>query len=346
MHHPDRRRSLHVLTRLGAACLAGPLAAQAQPTQPPARLPSASAAAHFPQRALRLFNPFPVGGGPDGVSRLIAQKLGAAYQVPVVVDNRPGANGFLAIEAFRAASAPARDGHELIVLDLVHLAAYPWLFKRLPYDPERDFTPLLPLFRTHFFIAVGRHSPHHTLADLLAEAQRARLTYGSWAVGSPAHLGAAMLAEQTGTRMDHIVYKETAQLYADVANGTLSFALGTLATMRALVDGDRLRLLAVCASQRLGAHPQVPTVAEAGGPAGFTVAGINLLAGPAGLPPAVADQLWRDVGRSLQGPDVDAKFNAFGYEPFAMPRAELPAYLQAQRLTHQRLVRAANITPL
>ena len=82
------------------------------------------------------------------------------------------------------------------------------------------------------------------------------------------------------------------------------------------------------------------------GPAGFTVAGINLLAGPAGLPPTVADQLWRDVGRSLQGPDVDAKFNAFGYEPFAMPRAELPAYLQAQRLAHQRLVRAANITPL
>jgi tripartite-type tricarboxylate transporter receptor subunit TctC len=334
----DRRQRLRTLARWGAAAsLGGVLGA---PLIVPAR-----ADVPFPRRAMRIWNPFPVGGGPDGLSRLVANDLALRYSVPVVVENRPGANGFLAIEAFRQG---ARDGHDLIVLDLVHLAAYPWMFKRLPYDPQLDFTPILPLFRTHFFVAVGKDSPHQTLADLLADARERPegVAYGSWAVGSPAHLGAAMLAEQTRTRMRHIVYKETAQLYTDVANGTLDFALGTIATTRALADAGRLRFLAVAAPARLATHPQVPTVAQAGGPAGFEVAGINLLAGPGGMAEATADQLWRDVGAGLRGPEADAKLKAFGYEPFPMPRAEMPAYLRAQRAHYQRLVRVANIEPM
>jgi tripartite-type tricarboxylate transporter receptor subunit TctC len=304
----------------------------------------ANTAKRFPSKPMRIFNPFPVGGGPDGVSRLIASKLADAYQQPVLVENRPGANGFLAIEAFRQG---ARDGHDLMVLDLVHLTAYRWLFKHLPYDPQRDFTPLLPTFRTHFFIVVGKDSPHQHLSELLAAArQPGAVTYGSWAVGSPAHLGGAMLAAQTRTDMRHIVYKETAQLYTDVANGTLSFALGTLATTRSLLDGGRLRLLAVAAPKRLPTHPNVPTVAQAGGPANFEMAGINLMVAPPGLPAQRADQLWRDVGQALQGPDVDAKFTAFGYEHFSLPRAAMPRYLAEQAVFQQQLVKAADITPM
>ena len=294
---------------------------------------------------MRIFNPFPVGGGPDGVSRLVANKLSLAYSVPVVVENRPGANGFLAIEAFRNG---ARDGHDLMVLDLVHLAAYPWLFKRLPYDPQRDFTALLPLFRTHFFVVVGKDSPHQSLADLLADA-RARpeaVTYGSWAIGSPAHLGAAMLAEQAHAPMRHVVYKETSQLYTDVANGTLSFALGTLATTRSLLDGGRMRLLAVAAPKRVASNAAVPTVSESAGLAKFEVSGVNVLVAPPTVSGKVADRLWQTVRQGMQGPDVDAKFAAFGYEPFPMRRADMASYLAQQRIYHQRLVRAANIAPM
>ena len=293
---------------------------------------------------MRIFNPFPVGGGPDGVSRLIASKLSESYKQSVIVENRPGANGFLAIEAFRQG---ARDGHDLMVLDLVHLTAYRWLFKHLPYDPQRDFTPLLPTFRTHFFVVVGKDSPYQSLSDLLTAARQTdAVTYGSWAVGSPAHLGAAMLAAQTHTDMRHIVYKETAQLYADVANGTLSFALGTLATTRSLLDGGRLRLLAVAAPKRLASHADVPTVAQAGGPPHFEMAGINLVVAPAGLPAQRAEQLWRDIHQALQGPDVDAKFAAFGYEHFTLPYAAMPRYLADQSVFQQKLVKAAGITPM
>ena len=326
-----RRRSLQFLSSIGVF---PPIFSEA----------SVDTAKRFPSKPMRIFNPFPVGGGPDGVSRLIASKLGERYKQPVVVENRPGANGFLAIDAFRHG---ARDGHDLLVLDLVHLTAYRWLFKQLPYDPQRDFTPLMPTFRTHFFVVVGSNSPHQTLGDLLAAARQiGGITYGSWAVGSPAHLGAAMLASQTNTDMRHIVYKETAQLYTDVANGTLGFALGTLATTRSLLDGGRLRLLAVAAPKRLASHPQVPTVAQAGGPANFEMAGINLLVAPAGLPAQRADQLWRDASLALQGPDVDAKFAAFGYEHFTLPRAAMPRYLADQAAFQQKLVKAADISPM
>lgn len=326
-----RRRALQVITSIGAL---PPVFSEA----------SIDTAKHFPSKPMRVINPFPVGGGPDGISRLLASKLSERYKQPVVVENRPGANGFLAIDAFRHG---ARDGHDLLVLDLVHLTAYRWLFKQLPYDPQRDFTPLLPIFRTHFFVVVGKDSPHATLGDLLAAGRETGgLTYGSWAVGSPAHLGAAMLAVQTQTDMRHIVYKETAQLYTDVANGTLSFALGTLATARALLEGGRLRLLAVAAPKRLATHPQVPTVAQAGGPANFEMAGINLLVAPAGLPAQRADQLWQDLSQALQGPDVDAKFAAFGYEPFPMARAAMPGYLAEQAAFQQKLVKAAGISPM
>jgi hypothetical protein len=190
--------------------------------------PSFAQSDKWPTKSSRIINPFPVGGGPDGLSRLVADKLGRAWGQPVVVENRPGGNGFIAINEFKRG---ATDGTDMIQLDNVHIAAYPHLFKKLPYDLNKDFEILMPLFRNYFFVCVPVNSPYKTIGDLIADAKAhpGKLNYGSWSVGNPVHLGSALLENQTGTKMEHVIYKETSQLYQGVANGELTFALGSWA---------------------------------------------------------------------------------------------------------------------
>ena len=200
----------------------------------------------FPTKPVRIITPFPVGSGPEGVARLVADKLSKTWGQPVTVENRPGGNGFIAIDAFKRG---ATDGTDLIQLDNVHLTAYPHLFKKLPYDPVKDFEPLTPLFKAFFFTTVAVNSKYKTMADLIADARAnpGKLNYGSWSVGNPVHLGTARLEIATGTDMQHVIYKETSQLYTSVATGDLNFALGSNATAGALHRAGRIRFLAVAA---------------------------------------------------------------------------------------------------
>jgi len=119
----------------------------------------------FPTKPVRIITPFPVGSGPEGVARLVADKLAKAWGQPVTVENRPGGNGFIAIDAFKRG---ATDGTDLIQLDNVHLTAYPHLFKKLPYEAKTDFDVLLPLFKTYFFFTTAADSKYKTMSDLVA----------------------------------------------------------------------------------------------------------------------------------------------------------------------------------
>ena len=212
-------------------------------------VPQFASAQAFPSKPVRIITPFPVGGGPDGVARLVADKLSKSWGQPVVVENRPGGNGFIAIDAFKRG---AKDGHDLIVLDNVHLAAYPSLFKKLPYDTAKDFDTLLPLFKTHFFFTVGTGSKYKTVADIVADAKArpGKLNYGSWSVGNPVHLGSELFESATGTQMEHVIFKETTQLYTSVSTGEIDFALGSAATAGPLYRAGKLRLLAFAGPQR------------------------------------------------------------------------------------------------
>ncbi len=225
----------------------------------------AAQAADWPTKPVRILTPFPPGAGPETVTRMLAEKLGKMWGKPVIVENRPGGNGFIAIDAFKRGD---KDGYDLIQLDNVHLSAYPSLFKKLPYDPQKDFELVAPLFKAAFFFTVPTNSPYKTVADLVADAKAkpGKLNYGSWSVGNPVHLGSALFETLTGTQMEHVIYKETSQLYLGVANGELAFALGSSGTSGALQRGGRIRYLAVAGPKRLPAFPDVPTAAEAGGP--------------------------------------------------------------------------------
>ena len=308
-------------------------------------LPSLSQAqaVNFPTKPVRIITPFPVGGGPDGVARLVADKLSRAWGQPVVVENRPGGNGFIAIDAFKRG---AKDGHDLIQLDFVHVTAYQSLFKKLPYDADKDFDTLLPLFKTYFYFTVAQDSPYKKIGDLIADAKAkpGKLNYGTWAIGTPVHLGSELFDTVAGTQMQNVLYKETTQLYTAVATGELAYALGTSATAGPLQRAGKLRYLAVAAPKRLAGNPDVPTVTEAGGPANFEVSGWNAIGVPKGLPPAVADKIKHDIEKALAEPDVKDKFLSFGYEPFVQTREQLASYIQAETKRYAEIIKKANIS--
>nr|WP_260602501.1 tripartite tricarboxylate transporter substrate binding protein [Variovorax sp. MHTC-1] len=309
-----------------------------------ALLPAAAGAQQqFPSKPVRIITPFPVGGGPDGVARLVADKLSRAWGQPVVVENRPGGNGFIAIDAWKRG---AKDGHDLLVLDNVHLAAYPALFKKLPYDPAKDFDALLPLFKAYFFFTVPANSKYKTVGDLIADAKAnpGKLNYGSWSVGNPVHLGSELFESATGTQMEHVIYKETTQLYTSVSTGELAFALGTSATAGPLQRAGKLRFLAAAAPQRVAAFPDVPTVAESGGPKGFEVTGWNAIAVPQGLPAAVTDKIKRDIEKGLAEADVQEKFKSFGYEPFPTTREQFNQFVQSETRRFGEVIKKANVS--
>jgi tripartite-type tricarboxylate transporter receptor subunit TctC len=297
----------------------------------------------FPTKPVRILTPFPVGSGPEGVLRLVADKLSRTWGKPVVVENKPGGNGFIAIDTFKRG---ATDGHDLIQLDSVHLSAYPHLFKKLPYDIKADFEPLAPLFKTYFFVTVATDSKYKKVADLIADAKAhpGQLNYGSWSVGNPVHLGSALFESVTGTDMQHVIYKETSMLYTGVANRELSFALGSNATAGAMYRAGKLQYLAVAAPKRVSAFPNVPTVGESGGPAGFEVSGWTTIAAPRGLPKAVTDKIQRDIEKALAEPDVREKFASFAYEPFTLTREQLNAYIQAESTRFGGIIKKAQVS--
>lgn len=315
-------------------------AAAALATTAVSLLPGLAQAQDFPTKPVRITTPFPAGAGPEAVLRVLAEKLQRKWGKPVIIENKPGANGFIAIDAWKRANP---DGHELIQLDNVHLVAYPHLFKKLPYDAAKDFDPLLPLFRTYFFVTVPTNSKYKTVGDIVADAKAhpGALNYGSWSVGNPVHLGSALLEASTGTEMQHVIYKETAMLYTGVANGELNFALGSLATAGPLQRSGKLKFIAVTGPKRHPAFPDVPTVSESGGPRGYEVTGWTTIAAPKGLPKAVADKIQKDIADALAEPDIKERYATFGYELFPATREQFNQQIAQQSALYADVVRRA-----
>ena len=296
----------------------------------------------WPTKPVRILTPFPPGAGPEAVVRVVAEKLSRTWGQPVIVENRPGANGFLAIDAFKRGD---KAGYDLIQVDNV-LSAYPSLFKKLPYDPQKDFEVIAPFFKGSFFFAVAANSPYKTVADLIADAKArpGKLNYGSWSIGNPVHLGSELFESMTGTQMEHVVYKETSMLYAGVANGELAFALGTSASSGALQRAGRIRYLAVAGPKRLPAYPDVPTITESGGPAGFDVLGWTALAAPKGVNPAVIEKIRRDFDKALAEPDIAQRYGTFGYELFPTTPEQFSSFVKGESARFSEVIRKANVS--
>jgi tripartite-type tricarboxylate transporter receptor subunit TctC len=297
----------------------------------------------YPAKSVRIVTPFPAGSGPDAVLRVVGDKLGKLWNQQVVIDNRPGGNGFIALEA--AKRMPA-DGYTLVQADDAHVAMLPHLYKNIPYDATKDFDPVATLFRTYFFVVVPADSPWKDMKDLVAAAKEkpGQLTYGSWSVGSPGHVGAAMLEAATDTKMTHVPYKEMSQLYASVGNREIGWSFGSIASSGPMYRAGKVRYLAVAAPKRIAGFDAIPTMAEAGGPPELEVKAWVALFAPRGAPPAIVDKVNEDVRKVLADPEVREKFAGFGFEPYPSPPAEITANIASDSLRYGEVVKRAKIS--
>ena len=303
----------------------------------------AFAQADYPNKQVTLVTAFAPGSGPDATLRLVAEKLGKLWNQRVQVENKPGGGGFIAMDAARRA---APDGYTLLQLDSDHLAAVPHLYKQRGAEAVKSFEPVASIFRTTFLVAVPTDSKFKTLADIVAAAKAApgKVSYGSWGVGSPGHLGGTLLEMQTGIDMQHIPYREVSQLFMSVGAGDVSWSLGTLPSSSGAYKAGKLRYIAVASNKRLPQVPEVPTAAEAGGPKDFDVNAFVVLVAPKGMAPALRTKINADMAKVLTDPELKARFDTFAFEPIAWSPEEIGRNAEAKSKVYEQLVKKANIS--
>jgi len=297
----------------------------------------------YPARPVTLVTPFAAGSGPDAVLRLVADKLGRQWNQRVIIDNKPGGGGFIAIDAARRAAA---DGYTLLQLDSEHLAALPYLYRQRNFKTLETFEPLAALFRTPFMIAVSSESKLKNVRELVAEAksESGKLSYGSWGVGSPGHLGGAQLESLTGTTMQHVPYREVSQLYTSVATGELAWAFASIPSSQGPYKAGKLKYIAIAAPKRIAQLPEVPTVAESGGPAQLDVNSFVVIVAPKGVPAALKAKINADVAKAVKDPEVAARFDTFAFEPLAWSPEEVLKQAEAKSRIYEALIKRANIS--
>ncbi|MFD0667613.1 Bug family tripartite tricarboxylate transporter substrate binding protein [Ramlibacter sp. MAHUQ-53] len=319
------------LAAAGLALLGAGTAAQAQ------------ADASFPSRPVTLVTPFAAGSGPDAVLRQVSDKLSKLWGQPITIANRPGGGGFIAIESVRRVPA---DGYTLLQLDSEHLAALPLLYKSKNFVTLDHFDPVVSLFRTPFLVAVATDSKVKDMKDLVAAAKAApgKTSYGSWGIGSPGHLGGEELELRTQAEMAHVAFREVSQLYTSVGAGDVQWAFGSIPSSAGVFKAGKIRYIAVAAPRRIPQMPDVPTVAEAGGPAGFEVNSFVSLVAPKGLPPAVAAKINADVLKVLADPEIKARFDTFAFEILNWSPAEIRRNADLKFKTYEQLVKRKNIS--
>jgi tripartite-type tricarboxylate transporter receptor subunit TctC len=305
--------------------------------------PLAQAADPFPAKPVTVYTAFAPGSGPDAVLRLVAEKLGKAWNQRVLVENRPGGGGFIAIDAARRAPA---DGYALLQLDSEHLAALPHLYKSRGFETLKTFEPAAALFRTPFLVAVANDSKWKSMSDLVAAAKASgsNVSFGSWGVGSPGHLGGEQLEMMTGASMQHVPYREVSQLFTSVGAGDVAWSFASIPSSQGAYKAGKLRYLAVAAPKRLTQMPEVPTVAEAGGPAGLEVNSFVVLVAPRGLPADVRAKINADVQKALAEPDIKSRFDTFAFETLNWSPEEIERQAAAKSRTYAELVRRKSIS--
>jgi tripartite-type tricarboxylate transporter receptor subunit TctC len=307
-----------------------------------ALVPGQASAQFQPTHPVRIITPLSAGSGPDAALRAVAQGLSRKWHQPVIVDNRPGGNGFIAITAFRQ-SPP--DGHELLMADGGQLTVHPHTFRKLPYDPVKDLEPVRWLLLSKFFVAVSANSPYKTIDDIVraAKAKPDGVTYGSFFTGSPAHLGGLQLESLTGARMLHVPYKDTVQLYTAVANGEVDWALGSIASAGPLEKSGRLKFITVAAAKRFSVYANVPASSESSLAKSFVVTGWDGIFAPRGTPRDIREKIANDISEVLASPEMVERYKTFGYEDPRLSTDAFASHISEESAEWKKIVTKAGL---
>ena len=292
----------------------------------------------YPTRPIRVIVTFPPGGGTDIVARMIAQKLSDTLGVQLVVDNRGGAGGTIGTDLI--ANAPA-DGYTIGVVSGSH-AINPSLYRNLPYDTLRDFTPVTMLVAGPGLLVVHPSVQAKSVRELiaLAKAKRGQLNYASPGSGTPPHLAAELFKLLAGVDFVHVPYKGNAQALTDLIAGQVSLSFPVIPAVLQHVSGGRLRALAVTSAQRTGIMPELPTISESGLP-GYESISWYALVLPAGAPSDIVTRLYQDTAKALQMPDVREKLAAQGLDAVGSRPEQLAAALRTEIAKWAKVVKAS-----
>lgn len=292
-------------------------------------LPLLAGAQDYPAKPVRIVVPWVVGGGADAVARVLGQKLSEMWGQPVVVDNRGGATGTIGTDL--VAKSPG-DGYTLLLGNNSTYVYAVTLYKKLPYDSERDLTPISRVAEVPHVLSVHPSVPVKTVKELVdyAKANPDKLSFGTSGTGSTPHVAGELFMHLTGTKFLHVPYKGAGQSVADTVSGQVQVSFDTLPSVIAFIQAGRLRPLAVLGPKRVPTLPEIPTSAEAGYPGaeGSTWYGLY---GPANIPPAVTRKIHEDVARAVKAPDVKTRLDTMGaVETAAMPSDELKSSVKGE----------------
>ncbi|MBI3919678.1 MAG: tripartite tricarboxylate transporter substrate binding protein [Betaproteobacteria bacterium] len=297
----------------------------------------------YPARPLRFVLPFPPGGGSDFLSRIIGPKITENWGQPVIVDNRPGGSGVIAMEIGARASP---DGYTILLADVGALGINPHIFRKLPYDPVRDFQPITKI--ADFPLICAAH-PSLRVASLKEFVAAVRATpggihYASAGNGSMLHLATELLAKRAGIELKHVPYKGGSPAANALLSNQVGFACMTTAALKPFVDSGRIRALAVSSAQRARAMPELPTVAEQGYPGYEATQWVGMLV-PRATPRAIVDRLHAEVARVLELPDVRERLVSTGAEPIGNTPEAFAAQIRASGALYGKLAAEIGLTP-
>jgi tripartite-type tricarboxylate transporter receptor subunit TctC len=300
-----------------------------------------ASAQSYPGKPIRIVVPYPAGGTSDILARAIGQKLGDAWGQPVVVDNKPGANGNVGADI--VAKAPA-DGYTLLLADIGSLAISPSVYPTLPFDPVRDFAPVSMVAYSPHILVVHPSVPVSSVKELvaLAKSKPGKLNFAISGVGGAPHLAGVDFALRNGIDWVYIPYKGGAQAIADVAGGQADVTLNGMLATYPLVKGEKLKILAVSSAKRMSAIPDVPTISESGVP-NFESGSWQGVIAPAGTPPEVVAKLNAEISRSLALPEMKENLGKQGAEVRTNTPEQFSAFIRDEKARWAKVVKDANV---
>ncbi len=315
---PTRRTVLTVLA------LAAPLVASAQNSRP-----------------IEWVVGFAAGGGSDAVARTVAAEMTKSLGRTIIVSNKPGAATNISADYV----AKSKDvGNIMLTGDFATLAANPWLFSKLPFDPVKDFTPVGMLARFPMILVVAPNVPAKNFAEfqVWAKSQPDGVSYASAGAGTPHHLSVELLRERTGLNLQHVPYRGAAPAIQDLMGGQIPVGLMDSAAVTPAITAGKLRAIGVATPARLDTMPEVPTLAEQG-LAGFEAYAWQGLVVPAGTSPEVTAKLANSLQEALESTPVKARFQALALESMPGTPQQMATYVAAERERWGKLIKANNI---
>jgi tripartite-type tricarboxylate transporter receptor subunit TctC len=304
-------------------------------------VPTAARAENYPSRTVTVVVPFPAGGSVDGVARILVQKLNETMGQHFIVENRAG--GASGIVGANAVAKAAPDGYTLLVSASVHVIN-PLLYKSVPYDVVRDFTPVTLLAEGPLIVSTTPSVPANNLKDFFALVRRdpQKYTFGATTIGSAGHLAIELLKRDAGLDTLVVAYKGTAPALTDLMSGQIQLLADPMLSSLPLAQAGKIKALGLTSLKRAAAAPDIPTVEESG-MKGFAFASWYGLWGPKNLPADLSNALQAHIAKVLALPDVKQRLNALGFEPIGSNGEEFATYIREEMAKYEKIINDAKI---